>query len=296
MGSIPDYELKTIEEIKKISAKQAVRIKIDPEKKPKITESKFGGMPYWDMSKEYPVRKDGTLLMLLAQINLDELNREGKNPDNKLPKSGMLQFFIDGNDDVCGMDFENTKDEQGRLAQDGYRVVYHKTVNYEVSEKDIKEIGMPVSTDEEAAETSPVWDEFGLTFALEETYIGMDDYRFEEYFSKAAEKSGWKINENESFYSNFSDEGRDFLYEEIEPSGHWMLGYPYFTQSDPREEYGDRTWEKTYTIQLFQMDSDYGDGEDYVMWGDAGVANFFINEDDLAKEDFGDVLYSWDCC
>ena len=56
MGSIPDYELKTIEEIKKMSAKQAVRIKIDPEKKTKITDSKFGGVPYWDMGRKYPVR------------------------------------------------------------------------------------------------------------------------------------------------------------------------------------------------------------------------------------------------
>ncbi len=293
--SIPDYELKTIEEIKKMTKKQAIRFQIDPEKRPKLTDSKFGGMPYWDKGMEYPRRKDGTLLMLLAQINLDELNREGKNPDNQLPKRGMLQFFIDGKDDVFGMDFDNTKDEAGRLVQDGFRVVYHKTVDYEVSEKEIQEIGMPVSTDE-GLDMTPIWGEYGLTILLEETYMGMDDYRFEEYFAKAAEKAGWKIDESKGFYGNFSAEGGDFLYEEIEPSGHWMLGYPYFTQSDPREEYGDRTFNKEYTIQLFQMDSDYGDDDDYIMWGDAGVANFFINKEDLAKEDFGDVLYSWDCC
>lgn len=293
--SIPDYELKTIEEIKRMTKKQAIRFQIDPEKASKLTDSKFGGMPYWAKGMEYPRRKDGTLLMLLAQINLDELNREGKNPDNQLPKSGMLQFFIDGKDDVSGVDFDNTKDEDGRLVQDGFRVVYHKTVDYEVLEKEIQEIGMPVSTDE-GLDMTPIWGEYGLTIVLEETYMGMDDYRFEEYFVKAAEKAGWKVDKSKGFYGNFSDEGRDFLYDEIEPSGHWMLGYPYFTQSDPREEYGDRTFNKEYTVQLFQMDSDYGDGEDYIMWGDAGVANFFMNKEDLAKEDFGDVLYSWDCC
>lgn len=293
--SIPDYELKTIEEIKRMTKKQAIRFQIDPEKTPKLTDSKFGGMPYWDKGMEYPRRKDGTLLMLLAQINLNELNREGKNPENQLPKRGMLQFFIDGKDDVSGVDFDNTKDEDGRLVQDGFRVVYHKMVDYEVSEKEIQEIGMPVSTDE-GLDMTPIWGEYGLTIVLEETYMGMDDYRFEEYFAKAAKKAGWKVDESKGFYGNFSDEGRDFLYDEIEPSGHWMLGYPYFTQSDPREEYGDRTFNKEYTVQLFQMDSDYGDGEDYIMWGDAGVANFFMNKEDLAKEDFGDVLYSWDCC
>lgn len=295
MSNVPDYELRTIEEIKKMSAKQAIRIKIDSDKKPKLTDSKFGGLPYWDMELEYPKTKEGTLLMLLAQINLDELNTEGKNPDKQLPQSGMLQFFIDGFDDVCGMDFDNAVDEAGRLLQERFRIVYHKTVNYEVSEKEIKEIGMPVNTDEEMT-ASPIWRELALSFSLEDTYIGMDDYRFEEYFVKSAKNAGWDIDESKGFYSNFSKKGRDLLYDEIKTSGHWMLGYPFFTQSDPRYDYGDNTPKKEYTVQLFQMDSDYEDGEDYVMWGDVGVANFFINKDDLAKEDFGDVLYYWDCC
>ncbi|WP_155392911.1 DUF1963 domain-containing protein, partial [Clostridium sporogenes] len=33
-----------------------------------------------------------------------------------------------------------------------------------------------------------------------------------------------------------------------------------------------------------------------LMFGDAGVANFFINEEDLKKLDFTKVLYNWDCC
>ena len=37
----------------------------------------------------------------------------------------------------------------------------------------------------------------------------------------------------------------------------------------------------------------YSDGE--IMWGDYGVANFFIHPDDLAKKDFPKVLYNWDC-
>ena len=48
-----------------------------------------------------------------------------------------------------------------------------------------------------------------------------------------------------------------------------------------------------YNICLFQMDTD-DDAE--IMWGDSGVANFFIQEKDLAAEDFSDVLYNWDCC
>ena len=33
----------------------------------------------------------------------------------------------------------------------------------------------------------------------------------------------------------------------------------------------------------------------YIMWGDSGVCNFFINKDKLKNLDFSDVLYNWDC-
>ncbi len=47
-------------------------------------------------------------------------------------------------------------------------------------------------------------------------------------------------------------------------------------------------------ILLFQLDSDSEDGKD-IMWGDAGVGNFFIHPDDLRKRDFSKVVYNWDC-
>ena len=33
-----------------------------------------------------------------------------------------------------------------------------------------------------------------------------------------------------------------------------------------------------------------------ILWGDCGVANFFISRTDLEKLDFSRVLYNWDCC
>ena len=38
---------------------------------------------------------------------------------------------------------------------------------------------------------------------------------------------------------------------------------------------------------------DYENG--YIMWGDCGGCNFFINKDKLKNLDFSDVLYNWDC-
>ena len=82
----------------------------------------------------------------------------------------------------------------------------------------------------------------------------------------------------------------DEIYEAIknETWGHKLLGYPAFTQSDPREyhkKYGK------YDTLLLQIDTDDG-----IMWGDSGVANFFINKDDLKNMNFSSVLYNWDCC
>ncbi len=294
MVTIPNLNEKIFNEMKNLTARQAISLIIDKEKEPKITDSKFGGLPYWNMELEYPRRSDGTLLMLLAQINLEQLNQEGKNPDGKLPKSGMLQFFIDSNDDLFGVDSSGRSDQEGRLIQDGFRVVLHKVVDYGVSEEQIQDIGMPISTDEEIEDT-PVWGEYGLAIQLQETYIGADDYRFETYFHQAAKAVGWEVEENNE-EDEMIDAVREFFYEEWNPDGHWMLGYPYFTQFDPREEMDGDKSRKVYDIQLFQMDSDYDDHDDCILWGDAGVANFFINEKDLEKEDFRDILYTWDCC
>lgn len=48
---------------------------------------------------------------------------------------------------------------------------------------------------------------------------------------------------------------------------------------------------KKTKILLFQLDT----VED-IMWGDSGVANFFISRDALKNKDFSKVYYNWDCC
>ena len=81
---------------------------------------------------------------------------------------------------------------------------------------------------------------------------------------------------------NFIDEdGEDW------GGGHKIGGYPGFTQWDPRGE-GD-----SHDVLLFQLDSDYHDSEDRVLWGDCGIGNFFINREKLKN---CDVIYNWDCC
>ena len=66
--------------------------------------------------------------------------------------------------------------------------------------------------------------------------------------------------------------------------------YPAFTQCDPR--YYDKNLARFNTL-LLQLDCE---DECDLMFGYAGVANFFINEEDLKKLDFTKGLYNWDCC
>lgn len=67
---------------------------------------------------------------------------------------------------------------------------------------------------------------------------------------------------------------------------HKILGTPYFTQDDPRPD------DSEFDTLLLQIDSQ----GDFVLWGDAGIGNFFINRKNLANKNFSRVLYNWDCC
>ena len=83
--------VKIVEKIKEMTGTPAIFIDRKPNTaEPSLTDSKFGGLPYWDLEKEYPTDSKGRKMMLLAQINFSDLSTF----DTVLPKEGMLQFFI----------------------------------------------------------------------------------------------------------------------------------------------------------------------------------------------------------
>ncbi|MDE6780718.1 MAG: DUF1963 domain-containing protein [Ruminococcus sp.] len=166
-------------------------------------------------------------------------------------KTGLLQFWI-LNDDILGMD-DSTN-------QDGFRVVYYPEVDKTVTKDEIESKFVKNEYEDNGEDWFPVFDECGMSFEKSETqYVDCN--------------------------SGFTDEE----YDEI--TGHKVGGYPYFTQSDPR----DKKQLEYYDFLLFQLDTDSIGDEDLVMWGDSGVGNFFINSEKLKKCDFSDVLYNWDC-
>ncbi|WP_084133617.1 DUF1963 domain-containing protein [Clostridium grantii] len=63
-------------------------------------------------------------------------------------------------------------------------------------------------------------------------------------------------------------------------------GYPNFVQWNRHGE---------EDVLLLQIPSS-GRSQRRITWGDCGIANFFIKEEALAKRDFSDVMYHWDCC
>ena len=120
---------------------------------------------------------------------------------------------------------------------------------------------------------------------------------FEEAF-RAAVKEVMGVDMGQQLsYEFLDDEAYDWLYDSLSETddgcmngGHWMLGYPNFTQEDPRSQ------DSPFNTLLLQIDSMEEEGRNPILWGDCGVANFFIPQADLENLDFSRVLYNWDCC
>lgn len=231
-----------------------------------LFESKFGGNPYLPKSSEHPKDEQGNYMTLFAQINFEEV------PHIELmPTSGILQFFLSPTDEVYGLDFDNPN------AQKNYRIVYHPVVLEDESGLVTDFSYVPDISDE----YGPIVEEGKMRFELTIAPISIDDFRFEDMIDIDLAQP-IKHKEYEDLYQLY--------YEELSAAGHKIGGYPYFTQEDPRERKGPTN---EYSILLFQADTD---DEIDLMFGDSGVANFFIKEEDLRKRDFTNVLYNWDCC
>ena len=233
-------------------------IEIIPSQASKTTlwQSKIGGQPYLPKNIDFPKTSKGEHLAFLAQINFDEMP-----PLSPFPRTGILQFYIHG-DDMYGLNMENP------TAQDFFKVLY-----FEQIENDLEKLTTDFSFLENYSNTphSPN-KSFPINFLYGQEIMSPSDYRFEkEIEPKMMEAIGEK--------------GVEEFYEKIQSGGHKLGGYPYFTQYDVRSEENEM-------MLLFQLDSD--DAIE-VMWGDVGVANFFIKKEDLEKRDFSNVLYNWDC-
>ena len=267
-----------LDEIKRRTLTTAYQLDFDTESAPTIFDSKVGGLPYWDPAKTYPTDSKGNKMYLLAQINFDR-----EKVESPLPQSGMLQFFL-AYDDAYGLHYHD------EIRQKNWRVVYHEKIDTNMNAELVEGLGIPTDTENQEY-CSPVLKSCVFHLVKKETWItSMHSDAFDTLTLELAEEL---FGETEAEFGSdvFGDEQFTLIVEEDSHNKNsQLLGHPYFTQEDVREE-GSR-----YATLLFQLDSETVDKEEITMWGDCGVGNFFINAEDLQRLDFSNVLYNWDCC
>lgn len=223
--------------------------------------SKFSGNPYLPKNRHHPKDSNGRPMKLLAQINCSDLQLP------HFPSEGMLQFFV-----PVAIQFRGI-DSNEEIWQQNFKVRYfEKLVPLDELITDFSYM-KNVHT-----EHFPIQREKRLHFEQREEVVSITDYRFESISDTPLSLlfNGEGLNLYDVYMQHFLGQG------------HKVGGYPYFTRQDPRQAY---PFLKKYDVLLLQIESD---DEHDIMWGDCGVANFFINSDDLARKDFSDILYHWD--
>ena len=258
-------QLQHAKEIIEKSIRPLIRVTAQ-KRKTTLFESKFGGNPYLPVGFDHPSDAENIPMMLLAQFNFEEIPAL-----EHFPTKGILQFYISHKDDVYGIDFDDP------TSQTNFRVVYHSDIT-----NDFNLLITDFSYMELDDDNLPFEGEYALEFKVDSEYISMADYRFEALSDGVID-----LDEEVEVNGEMTDMW-DLCSDFFDGMGHKIGGYPYFTQTDPRE-YQENV---THEILLLQIDTD--DKND-IMWGDCGVANFFISKDDLEKLDFSRVLYNWDC-
>ncbi len=236
---------------RQFTLKQTIAVMLSDEK----SKSIIGG----NVNEKPPISKSGEEMRLLAAIFCSEL------PQNTImPKKGVLRFYITP-DEYYGADFDNFNLNK----QNNFRVMF-----------DENEENYITTLSNEVDDNFPILRSRYLSFA--EVYEGMtlSDYRFEKTFKKLRDDLDIEVLE----------EDMPIFEEQINGFEHKILGYPSFTQYDPRfEEF------KKYDTLLFQLVSQSVDADDEIMFGDSGAMQFFIPSEKLERCDFSDILYTWDC-
>ncbi|MDQ0594776.1 uncharacterized protein YwqG [Chryseobacterium ginsenosidimutans] len=154
---------------------------------------------------------------------------------------------------------------------DDYKIIFHDDIS-EDFQTDFSFLT------EDMYEESPIYSEHTLSFSKEAEYGCSEDLRFDMTFNG---KDYW------DFYETLDKNQKKEIDKIIDGTGHKIGGYAYFTQADIREHDKNRKND----LLLLQIDTD-----EEIMFGDSGVANFFIHPEDLKNKHFHKAWFNWDCC
>lgn len=144
-----------------VSKRNCIELHLIPCKKLTLWQSNVGGKPYLPIDSKYPCNIEGEHLKLIVQINFAEL------PTNELyPTHGILQFYINVQDRLWGLDKNQQK-------QNNFRVVYFEDVSQEETQL---QHDFPIQDLDE--EMGPIYGQYAIQFTLGESYIAMNDVNF----------------------------------------------------------------------------------------------------------------------
>lgn len=253
------------------TVKPTLEMTLTPVENPQLWDSRIGGIPYLPLDTEFPVDSNDVPLKLLVQLNFAQMP-----PLEGYPQTGLLQFFI-GGDDLYGADFDNLQQQKD------FRVIYWENIIEDASQLQHDFSTVEAAYDDEYY--TPIDGQFSIEFTPAKQYISSEDFQFGRKILGVDNLFDY---EDEFTDEDFYDDWLDPYNEHFVSNGHRIGGYPFFTQTDPREY---REEIQDYVL-LLQIDSDYQTG---ICWGDIGVGNFFIHPEDLENKDFSKVAYSWDC-
>lgn len=247
----PDDDIKRlVEAVKKKSEKEAFLINENTENKDiSLFDSKAGGLPYWDFSKPYPVDSEGTKMRFIIQFNLSQL------PENNIfPPSGLIQVFL----------------SDTYVDYDECRIVFHKDIDYSVTETDIEMLDIP---------SNPVY-----SICFEKTMIPVTFYDNNATFvlHETAEELGIELEKTIAFYEIADSREFDRL-----PEKSFLLGNPEFIDYDVRNVYLEENRYNTLFLQIGENDALYCCMNCNVYW-------FFISGEDLNAMNFDDVFCEYD--
>lgn len=272
-----------LEYIKTETVQPSITLVPDLNSDPTLTDSKIGGIPYWNPKMKYPVDENNEKMKLLCQLNFSDSNIN----NTILPSKGILQFFISATDECYGVNWEDNYD------QTNWRIIYHNTFDKNIKYDDIKDIIFVPDEDG----FYPVEIPCKIDLVESESYIQISNYNFESVLNDAIKKvTGKNFDVNSyDFFNYYYDENNtyyDLFISALYDGECHLLGYPDFTQFDIREDLSLKELED-FNILLLQLNSACWD--DIICWGDYGIANFFINSEALKNNDFSKVYYNWDC-
>lgn len=258
-----------IEEVKQLTAMPCFTIVPDFNRTPDIISSKLGGNPYWPKGSDYP-EYEGVKMSLLAQINFSEINE-----NDMLPKEGILQFFIATNSPcVYGVNFKNPD------LQESFKIVYHPCIKKPITIN---------GTKLEECDNSPLHCEVALNIEPALSFININDPEFNAIYKDVVARLFNDDNPGEilQFFNNEEMCAIEQALMFSPKPGHQILGWPKFTEGDPRNE----EQQQQFNTTLLQLGSQFADEGELLMWGDMGTAQFFISHNNLKNLDFSSVFY-----